>query len=1019
MPFPGSDVASLSARPRARHWALLVAGTCPLLLAPPREVRKLNGPLATMGLGDVGPELVASPDGARVVYTAGVGAGPLELFSVPADGSAPPIELHPPLVAGRNVVAGTVAISPDGARVVYRADQDTNDVFELYSAPIDGSADPVKLNGPLVLGTASTILEARISPDGARVVYLADQDTNDFFELYSVPIDGSASAVQLSQATSPNQHHVDPPIITPDSQYVVFCAFVGGPQGLKLFRAPIDGAQAPILLDFRTSNGPQASPDGARIVYGVVGEAGGWELWSIPVDGSQFPVELSAPFPPGGGVEGTGSDRVRFSPDGGTVVYLSDQDATDVFELYSVPTDGSAPSIVLNHALTSGSDVQFTFANERGFAVTPDGARVLYVANDVQQPGVPLELFSVPIDRSEEPVPVSGSMVASGDLFGPFRIAPDSSRLVFLADREVDELNRLYAAPADGSGPPVGLDGPFVLTGDVSVFRLLGNERAAYLADQESIGVLELFAAPLDASSNSIKLNDPFPVGSVTGDVLALAISPDFRRAVYTGSEGLPGMIELYSADLETPAERVRLNDLPSLNGDVVSFEITPDSSHVIYRFQTKTPSGNFLETTLHGVPIDRATGPVQLHPPLVSGGNVTAFDVSPVGSAVVFRADAEVDGVFRLYASPPDGGAPPDELSGAVGFRDVYEFAISPAGDRVAFTADLVTDEEIVLFSVPLDGSSAPIELSGTLPAVSDVSQLAVSPDGARVVFMADRDVDTLFELFSVPIDGSEAPVKLNGPLVAGGSILFSSVRIVSARVVYNADQLVNDQLELFSVPIAGGPAIVLNPPLVAGGDVSSDFELTSGGATVVYRADQATDERIELFAVGTDGSSSAVQIGAPMPVGGDVRDFRIAPDGTRVVYRADPITDGMIELFNTPITGGDVQKLSGELLLLGSVHSGYLVSADSSRVVFRANLDSNFVTKLFRAPIDGGASPDRVNSSLIPGGDVRDFALDEHGERVVYLADQEFDERVELYLSRPADPFRRVPGPTETVFR
>jgi len=37
------------------------------------------------------------------------------------------------------------------------------------------------------------VREARISPDGSRVVYLADQDADELLELYSVPIDGGMS----------------------------------------------------------------------------------------------------------------------------------------------------------------------------------------------------------------------------------------------------------------------------------------------------------------------------------------------------------------------------------------------------------------------------------------------------------------------------------------------------------------------------------------------------------------------------------------------------------------------------------------------------------------------------------------------------------------------------------------------------------------------------------------------------------------------------------------------------------
>src|SRR5439155_9878102 len=98
-----------------------------------------------------------SPDSQTVVYTAKQNVDEVyELFSVPITGGTP-VRLNAPLVPGGDVVdsppgysvpANTFMITPDGTRVVYRADQDTNDVIELYSVPIGGGT-PVKLNGPL------------------------------------------------------------------------------------------------------------------------------------------------------------------------------------------------------------------------------------------------------------------------------------------------------------------------------------------------------------------------------------------------------------------------------------------------------------------------------------------------------------------------------------------------------------------------------------------------------------------------------------------------------------------------------------------------------------------------------------------------------------------------------------------------------------------------------------------------------------------------------------------------------
>jgi hypothetical protein len=63
------------------------------------------------------------------------------------------IKLNDSLVPGGNV--GGFQISSDSARVVYVADQDTNDVLELYSVPLGSSSAPVKLNGALVPGGLS------------------------------------------------------------------------------------------------------------------------------------------------------------------------------------------------------------------------------------------------------------------------------------------------------------------------------------------------------------------------------------------------------------------------------------------------------------------------------------------------------------------------------------------------------------------------------------------------------------------------------------------------------------------------------------------------------------------------------------------------------------------------------------------------------------------------------------------------------------------------------------------------
>ena len=77
---------------------------------------------------------------------------PPKVYSVPIGGpAAAGLKLNKALVLGGSVEGGL--ISPDSRRVVYRADQETDGIFELYSVPIRGpAADGIKLNKALVPG---------------------------------------------------------------------------------------------------------------------------------------------------------------------------------------------------------------------------------------------------------------------------------------------------------------------------------------------------------------------------------------------------------------------------------------------------------------------------------------------------------------------------------------------------------------------------------------------------------------------------------------------------------------------------------------------------------------------------------------------------------------------------------------------------------------------------------------------------------------------------------------------------
>src|SRR5262249_50882800 len=166
--------------------------------------QKRNAPLAVGGsAGDVHDSRV-TPDGGTVVYLADSAVfGQSTLHAVPAVGGAV-VDLVGPMVTGGSVAwnqswivtAPDWDLTADGTRAVYLADAAVDDQFELYSVPVAGSAPPVKLSQPLPLAL-SDVRGFELTSDGARVVYIAFRNSG-IADLFVTRTDGTGVPRQLN-----------------------------------------------------------------------------------------------------------------------------------------------------------------------------------------------------------------------------------------------------------------------------------------------------------------------------------------------------------------------------------------------------------------------------------------------------------------------------------------------------------------------------------------------------------------------------------------------------------------------------------------------------------------------------------------------------------------------------------------------------------------------------------------------------------------------------------------------------
>jgi hypothetical protein len=153
---------------------------------------KLNPPLPA---GRTVLNFEITPDKRAVVYTADQDtAGVFELFRVDFANPGVSTKLNGSLVANGHV--DVFRITPDGIAVIYRADQTTNGVFELYRVPFATPGVSTKLNSPL-MANGDVGVNFQFTPNNTAVVYQADEDTDEVFELYRVPFATPGASTKL------------------------------------------------------------------------------------------------------------------------------------------------------------------------------------------------------------------------------------------------------------------------------------------------------------------------------------------------------------------------------------------------------------------------------------------------------------------------------------------------------------------------------------------------------------------------------------------------------------------------------------------------------------------------------------------------------------------------------------------------------------------------------------------------------------------------------------------------------
>lgn len=541
-------------------------------------------------------------DNGRVVTSADHdGDGIVDLFSVSQAGGAV-IQLNEPL-EDPFTFAFPIAISPDGQTLLYGVDGNAG--LRLYSVPVTGPATAsVRLDQEVAWDLDFN--RALISDDGQWAVFEGNQDDEVDYGIFSVPITGPSDAMVKLNPTQEGSNAFGLALI-PGSQSATFL-FREDLAGRRdvLYQAPVDGSSPAIKIADLGRFGISYFATDAHVVF-YRDQA----LYSVPVGGPpESTVQIS--FTPEAN-ESISASFFSATPDGQTVVYrVTERDAenTRFTRLYSVPITGPGDASIslmpdgqdlVEYEVASNSRVVYDIRTAEGgralwstpidgpnteavrlspepqfpnrgsstFQVSPDGSWVVFqgiLRTDQQS-----ELWSVPtLGPSSAAITLSPQLPAASDVFFDFTISPDSQRVAYRVDLEVNDRWDLYSIEIDGPrGSGIKLNGPLASGGDVcangaNCYRFApDSRRVIYEADADADRQQEVFIADDgQAAAAWVETETTVLEGSgttLTVDIGAPSVFPVTMDIEQTGGNASPADYSLNRKVVIAPGETTKV----------------------------------------------------------------------------------------------------------------------------------------------------------------------------------------------------------------------------------------------------------------------------------------------------------------------------------------------------------------------------------------------------------------------------------------------------------------------------
>lgn len=389
--------------------------------------------------GELSEELVL--DGRQRLAFIDANSPRWDLNIVPMTGGAPK-------VVGPNATNPTRGVnffswSPDGTRIAFVSDRDTDDLFELYVAGPDFDGAPVKLSIPLASNEDVSAHRIWWSPNGKELLYRAGDAVNTL-DLWKVNVD---TGVNTRLVTTGNKKWVHRFRYTPDGTKIVFHADLEIDEHDSLYVMNSDGTNLTTLKAATASENVQhtpfdISPDGTKIVFpwGALDDST-YAFYVMPIAGGPM-IAVSGTMTPATGIQHV----AQWSPDGTQIAFNANSQNATQERLYVSPASGGTGTAVIGSLARSPATLSATEQVD-SFYWSPDGQELMF---RVKEDKGGYNLYAGAVASSQTKYAVTQLSPPYWPGLGGY--TTDGTRALYMTDTTQDEHYDIYAY---GSSTPL------------------------------------------------------------------------------------------------------------------------------------------------------------------------------------------------------------------------------------------------------------------------------------------------------------------------------------------------------------------------------------------------------------------------------------------------------------------------------------------------------------------------------------------------------------------------------------